>query len=51
VTFRQGWVATSGDLVFVLADGTDESHVAAAAQAWSEHGQSQIFRVIDVEQF
>ena len=51
VTFRQAWVATSDDVVFVLAEGTDEAHVTAAAQAWSEHGQSQIFRVIDVEQF
>ena len=51
VTFRQAWVAASADVVFVLAEGTDEAHVAAAAQAWSEHGQSQIYRVIDAEQF
>jgi len=44
-------VATSADVAFVLAEGTDESHVAAATQAWSEHGQSQSYRVIDVEQF
>jgi Domain of unknown function (DUF3303) len=51
VTFRQAWVATSSDVVFVLVEGSDEAHVAAAAQSWSEHGQSQLHRVIDVEQF
>jgi len=51
VTFRQAWVGTSSDVVFVLVEGSDEAHVAAAAQSWSEHGQSQIYRVIDAEQF
>ena len=51
VTFRQGWIGANADVVFVLAESTDEALVAKAAQSWSEHGQSQIFRVIDAEQF
>jgi hypothetical protein len=51
VSLRQAWVATNADLVFVLVEGTDEAHVAAAAQSWSQHSQSQIYRVVDVDQF
>ena len=29
--FRQAWLATSADVVFVLAEGTGEAHVCEAA--------------------
>ena len=51
VTFRQAWIGASDDVVFVLTESTDEALVAKAAQSWSEHGQSQIYRVIDADQF
>lgn len=51
VTFRQAWIGASTDVVFVLVESSDEALVGKLAQSWSEHGQSQIYRVIDAEQF
>jgi hypothetical protein len=51
VSLRQAWVGTKADLVFVLAESESESLVSTAAQSWSEHGESQIHAVIDIEQY
>ena len=51
VTFRQAWIGASADVVFVLVESADEALVAQVARSWSEHGQSQIYSVIDVDQF
>ena len=51
VSFRQAWVGTKADLVFVLAESESESLVTNAAQSWREHGDYQIHPVIDIEQF
>jgi len=51
VTFRSAWIGAESDLIFALVESGDESHVAAAAQTWSESDEYRITRVIDIEQF
>jgi hypothetical protein len=51
VLFRQAWIGTRSDLVFVLAESDSEPLVASVADSWSEHGDYQIHPVIDIEQF
>ena len=51
VSFRQAWIGTKSDLVFVLAESESESLINSAAQSWSAHGDYQIHPVIDIEQF
>jgi hypothetical protein len=50
VTFRGAWVATHSDVIFVLAEGDDESRVAEVAGKWSEHGEATVHAVIDVDE-
>ena len=51
VSFRQAWVGTKSDVVFVLVESESESLVISVAQSWGAHGDYQIHPVIEVEQF
>lgn len=51
VWFRQAWIGTKSDLVYVLAESESESFIISAAQPWSEHGDYQIHPVIDIDEF
>jgi uncharacterized protein DUF3303 len=50
VAFRNAWIGTRSDVVFVLVESAEEALVAKAAQAWNEQGESRIEPVLDVEQ-
>lgn len=50
VAFRGAWVGSRSDVIFVLAEGDDESRMAAVAQAWSQHGEATLHAVVDIEQ-
>lgn len=51
VVFREAWVGTMSEVIFVLAESENESLVAKAAQSWGEHGDYKITPVTNVEQF
>lgn len=51
VAFKGAWIARNDDVAFVLVESADEALVAAAAQSWSEIGDSRITQVTDIEQF
>lgn len=51
VTFREAWIGTKSEVVFVLAESENESLVVQAAESWGEQGEYKITPVINVEQF
>ncbi len=51
VMYRNAWIGTRSDVVFVLAESEDEALTTQAAKSWSETGDFRVTPVIDVEQF
>ncbi len=51
VTFRQAWIGTTSDIVFVVAENESEDRIKNVAQSWAEYGDCQIHPVVDIEQF
>jgi hypothetical protein len=51
VSFRNAWIGTRTEQIFVLCESADEQLVEQACQAWSEFGQFQIHPVINHEQY
>lgn len=50
VTFRDAWIDTRSEIVFVLSESSEESLVAKACESWLEHGDYTIHPVIDIDQ-
>lgn len=51
VSFRNAWIGTNSNLIFVLCESDDEALVKKACQAWSEHGECHVHPVIHHEQY
>jgi hypothetical protein len=51
ISFRGAWIGAQSDLAFALVESDDESRVAAVAQSWSEHADTTLHAVVDIEQF
>jgi hypothetical protein len=51
VTFRGAWIGNREDVIFVLAESTEEALVTQAAKSWSESGDFRLTEVIDIEQY
>jgi hypothetical protein len=51
VAFRGAWIGKHEDVIFVLAESSDEALVREAAKTWSESGDFRLTEVIDVEQY
>jgi hypothetical protein len=51
VSFRNAWIGTRSNVVFVFGEGDDEERVEAVCRSWSEHGNYRIHPVIDIEDY
>jgi len=51
VSFRNAWIGTRSELIFVLCESADESLVEQACQKWSDFGEHTIHPVINHEQY
>ncbi|MBX3414955.1 MAG: DUF3303 family protein [Pirellulales bacterium] len=50
VSFRDAWIDTRSELMFILGESNEESLVAQACETWREHGEFTIHPVISVDQ-
>ena len=50
VTFRDAWINTRAEIIFVLGESNEESQLARACESWLEHGDYTIHPVIDIDQ-
>lgn len=51
VLFRNGWIATKEDALFVLCESDDESLVTNACCGWGEFGESRVHCVLPVDKY
>jgi hypothetical protein len=51
VSFRNAWVGTRSDVIFVLGESDDLAAVEKVCQSWSQFGEHQIHAVVDIENF
>jgi hypothetical protein len=51
VSFRNAWIGTRSDLIFVLCESAEEGPVEQACQKWSDFGEHTIHPVIHHEQY
>lgn len=51
VSFRNAWIGTRSEVIFVLCESTDEALVDQACQKWSDFGEHAIHPVINQEQY
>jgi hypothetical protein len=51
VKFLGAWIGKGEDVVFVLVEGDDQQHLAAAGASWAQFGEFDVFPVTDVEQY
>jgi hypothetical protein len=51
VFFRNAWIGTRSELIFVLCESADEASVKQACQKWSDYGEHTIHPVIQHEQY
>jgi hypothetical protein len=51
VALKNAWIAKNDEVIYVLAESEDETHLVNAAKAWGEFGAYKITPVIDLEQY
>lgn len=51
VSFRNAWIGTRSELIWVLCESTDEALVEQACEKWKEYGEHAIHPVIHHEQY
>jgi hypothetical protein len=51
VSFRNAWIGTRSDLIFVLCDSAEEALVDQACRKWNEFGEHTIHPVVHHEQY
>jgi hypothetical protein len=51
VTFRDAWIGTRSEMIFVLCESAEERLVEEASHAWKQFGDCKIHQVINHEQY
>jgi uncharacterized protein DUF3303 len=51
VTLQGAWIGKNEDVIYVLAESSDEALLVKAAQSWGKYGDYQITPVIALEQY
>ncbi len=51
VQFRQAWISTKQDVIYVIGDADDEAVLQKACSAWDEFGTYSYTPVVDIENF